>query len=282
MVEPEISHEDKRNESRQWSAFRFFYESSGNKYRLRSKVFLWGILACFSVALVIGLIQGPDNPQKSESREPIAAVKTNVNGTEVSSRRSAAGTTRKMKSEFADFQKIAPGELTKIPPGSIGKAILVTGASDGPVRAKLTEDLQLNGNILLERETTLLGKGASTEERLSIVFTTAVGPDGKSKRIEAEACDSSDEMPGLVGSNVRGKSAMLLGSLALGALGGYTRSLQSYGQESTSAKQATLNGVSGSTLQEASNLADDYKNTEPLFEVKKGTKLIVIFTGEET
>ncbi len=58
----------------------------------------------------------------------------------------------------------------KIPPGSFVKATLLTGASNGPVRAEVS-GLTLNGETLIEEGTTLLSNGQSNEDPLTIQFS---------------------------------------------------------------------------------------------------------------
>jgi hypothetical protein len=87
---------------------------------------------------------------------------------------------------------------------------LATGASNGPVKAILTEGLTISGEELIEPEAVLLGTGQSTEERLFIHFDKVVFKDGSMASIQADAADSSDKTPGLKGSKV-GQYALRLG-----------------------------------------------------------------------
>ena len=52
----------------------------------------------------------------------------------------------------------------KIPPGLLLKAKLVSGASNGPVRAEATDELNLNGETLVPTGAILVGSGHSTED----------------------------------------------------------------------------------------------------------------------
>ena len=85
------------------------------------------------------------------------------------------------------LQKIDRHKAGQIPPGSLVKAILVTGASNGPVRAETTEALRIGGETLIPAGATLLGTGQSTEERLMIRFSQVVFRDGSFENIQAQA-----------------------------------------------------------------------------------------------
>ena len=124
------------------------------------------------------------------------------------------------------LQKIDRKRTTPIPAGSMVKASLTTGASNGTVQALVKESLQIQGETVIPEEATLFGSGQSTEERLFIKFTKLVLKDGSSETIQAEAVDSGDKIAGLKGSKV-GQYAIKYGAaIGLNFVGGMAEGLQ--------------------------------------------------------
>jgi hypothetical protein len=160
---------------------------------------------------------------------------------------------------------------------------LLSGASDGLVRAVLTKDLIVAGDVYLRQGTTLLGTGTSGEERLMIKFAKLVFKNGQSMRTSAIACDPADKIPGIKGSDVRGQSARIAGAIGLGFLGGAAMGMQKDQSENEdpSTRDAMLNGVSVASLEQARSMTEDIKNTRPKIEVERGTEFYVMFEGDE-
>jgi type IV secretory pathway VirB10-like protein len=185
------------------------------------------------------------------------------------------------------LQEIDRHNIDKIPPGSLAKAVLVTGASNGPVRAQLSETLRIQGEALIPAGTTLLGVGQSTEDRLLIHFSKVVFKNGSFEEISAQAADSSDKTVGLKGSRI-GRAAMkYAAAIGLNFVGGMAEGLQDrdiVGQQVVtrpSAKNALLNGTSRATLDLANETITDLRNKAPIIQVKAGTKIYIIFDGEQ-
>ena len=72
-----------------------------------------------------------------------------------------------------------PRNLAAIPPGTLVRAVLATGAANGAVRADLREPVRVNGEVLIDEGATLVGMGTSTEDRLFVKFTEVVFKDGE-------------------------------------------------------------------------------------------------------
>ncbi|MBC7421479.1 MAG: TrbI/VirB10 family protein [Bdellovibrio sp.] len=70
-----------------------------------------------------------------------------------------------------------------IPPGAETFAVLLSGATNGMVKAQLTEALKVDGVSLLDAGTLLIGEGQSSDERLFVRFNKAVFKNGKFIRI---------------------------------------------------------------------------------------------------
>ena len=173
--------------------------------------------------------------------------------------------------------------LQKIPPGMMVKAVLVSGASDGPVRAELTDNLTFNGETILEEGTILLGSGSSTEERLFVRFDQLVTKAGEVQPTRAEAIDCADKIAGLKGSRVSGQAMRVAGSVGLGFIAGFSEGLQdsdSVGGVSVrqpSMKNAMLNGAATAALDESRDMMSKVKDRVPKLEVAPGVPIFIIF-----
>lgn len=183
------------------------------------------------------------------------------------------------------LQKIDRRKSGQIPPGSMVKAVLVTGASDGAVRAEVRGSLRIQGETLIPEGATLLGVGQSTEERLMVQFTQIVFKDGSFDSISAQAADGEDKTVGLRGSKI-GRSAMKYGAaVGLYFVGGMAEGLQDrqvVGNSvvtNPSAKNALLNGASKATLETANDTMTDLRNKAPIIHIDAGKEILVIFNG---
>ncbi|MBI4403623.1 MAG: TrbI/VirB10 family protein [Deltaproteobacteria bacterium] len=178
-----------------------------------------------------------------------------------------------------------PKDLGSIPPGSMLWAKLLNGASNGLVRAEVTEGLSVNGETKIPAGALLVGNGNSTEERLFIHFNQVVFKDGTMGSVDGQACDKSDKIVGLKGSKVGNKAIQIAGSIGLGFLGGFSEGLQdSEGQQGAVVKKPTLknallNATATTALEQSKELMSDLKNRVPILEVPEGTPLCVIFAG---
>ncbi len=171
----------------------------------------------------------------------------------------------------------------KIPPGSIVQAKLISGASNGPVRAELIEDLLVNGSTLAPSGTILLGAGQSTEERLFIQFTKLIFRDGSFHSVSAMALDHEDQIAGLKGSKIGQYATKLAAGIGLNFVGGLAQGLQEHEVQGivsvskTNMRNALLNGAEKASLEEAGDLMSGLKGQTPIIEVKALTEIYVIF-----
>jgi len=176
----------------------------------------------------------------------------------------------------------APG--LKIPPGWMVKAKLVSGASNGLVRAELLEDLVVNGSTLAPTGALLLGSGSSTEERLYIRFSKLVFQDGRFQSISAEALEESDQIAGLKGSKVGHFATRLAAGIGLHFVGGMSEGLQDTRGEGGAAvkkptlKNALLNGTEQAAMEEGNEILSSLHNEQPVIEVKAGSIITVLFS----
>ncbi len=170
-----------------------------------------------------------------------------------------------------------------ITPGALAMAVLVTGASNGPVKAALSDGLTINGEELIEPGAVLLGTGQSSEERLFIRFDKVVFKDGSMQGIQADAADSSDKTPGLKGSKVGQYALSLGGSVGLNFVSGLADGLQEKEVQGpavvnkSTVKNAMLNGASRAALDQSREMMTSLKNNKPIIEVTEGTPIYVLF-----
>lgn len=171
-----------------------------------------------------------------------------------------------------------------IPPGTMGSAALVSGASDGPVKAQLTQPLMVAGETLLDSGTTLVGTGQSGNERLVIRFSKAVLRSGSVAVIDAQAADNSDKIPGVKGSRVGYRALKLAAGVGLHFAGGLSQGLQDSQEQSgavvtpPSMKNALLNGAAHASIEEGQQMMNEYRSERPVIEIEAGTQIFVLFS----
>ena len=288
--EPEVKCEPDPQSNSQWGKGLFFrIEGYKRTFDLKAvrigtvvlTVFLFGILVMDprrnpkenSNSNRIGL------PQTTQQVYEIKPLEINSSGeSEMRAKRSSG---RRGYSRPQVLRR--PRELSDIPPGSMIKAKLISGASNGLVRAENIEPLMVNGNVFIESGASFLGEGSSTEERLFIRFSNVVFDDGTYGVIDAQAADTSDKTVGLKGSMVGSYAWKMAGSVGLGFLGGLSEGLQdSYGQDGAtvqkpSLKNALLKGTSTAALQQSQEFMSSARNETPIQEVDPDTELYLNF-----
>ena len=176
--------------------------------------------------------------------------------------------------------------MTEPPPGAEVNAILVSGGANGTVKVKTTQDLVLNDESYAQAGSLLIGTGSSTDKRLYVIFTRLVSPEGKSKKIFAQAFDFKDRIRGLNGKKVSDQVFKIAASSALIFLSGLSESLQD-SQATTglagqrkSMRDAALGGVAQASSEHGKRMLDDLNNDNQI-EVQKETELVVIFDTKE-
>ena len=173
----------------------------------------------------------------------------------------------------------------KIPPGAEAKATLLTGATNGLIKARLIEPLKVDGVSILEAGVLLMGQGRSTEDRLYIQFAKAIFREGKFIPISAQAYELSDSIVGLKGSRVGDIGLKLAASTGLYFMSGMAAGLETPTIAETgrprqpTTRDAALNGVSQAASENAKSYMQDIKQRPPMIEVKAGTVFSVTFDG---
>ncbi|MBI2712745.1 MAG: TrbI/VirB10 family protein [Bdellovibrio sp.] len=288
-----ISIEPDQGIKNQW-ARGLFYRNDGKKKTFISKNLFFLCIGGFLAMVVVLLLQ---TPEESHSATQVAWVApsdlTNervekvplVESTALVSERRPKGYSRRSLVKFAGPQVVRRPRLGKIPPGSLVKATLLTGASNGPTRAEVTEALTVNGETLIDEGTILLGTGQSNQDRLNIRFSQMVFKDGAFDTIDAQACDAEDKIAGIKGSKLGSHALKLAASIGLNIAGGISGGLQdSVGQNGAiiqppTFKNAVLRGAGTAALAQSQEMMSETRNTPPVIEVPAGTSIYVLFQG---
>lgn len=288
----------------QW-ARGFFYRRDGLKNTLVSKHFGIGLGVLFSGVTVSLFLQStPDEPKPKSQDLGILNVQVREANVAIppaaSSDRQTTGTVkerptsqtvsrsavREKAEKFTGPQVVARPRIGKIPPGVLVKAVLLTGASSGPVRAEVTEALTINGEPMIAEGTVLLGNGQSGEDRLSVRFSQMLFKDGGFESIDAQACDDSDKIAGLKGSKVGGQALKLATGIGLNFAAGAGAVLQDTAGENGAVitrptlKNALLNGAATASLDQSREMMSEVRNKPPVIEVPQGTPIFVLFSGQ--
>ena len=295
-----VSIESDKGTKNQW-ARGIFYQQDGKKRTLVPKRLLWVAGLSFAVLTIAIIIQGSPEPSAQRAKadaistpEPIEAQTiTNIptidqdDGSETVKTMPAKSGTQsgEQKRKFTGPQLIKRPRSGKIPPGSFIKATLLSGGSNGLVRAEVTEGLTLNGETLVEQGTILLGSGQSGEDRLTIRFSQMVYKDGAFDTIDGQACDAEDKIVGLKGSKVGSQAFKLAAGIGLNFVGGMTTALQDTQGEGgalmtkPTLRNAMLGGAATASLDQGREMMSDLRNKTPTIEVPAGTSIYVLLQG---
>jgi len=269
-----------------WEKLHLF-ERQKKKLVLNAKMFCWLAVIVILLALVIQFFQDRHSPKSSSN----IASAPEISLTSLIFDIPSLVTKQKEKVSGKSVNNVVfsaprlisrPRNLSQIPPGSILWAKLVSGASNGLVRAEVTDALIVNGEYLIPEGAILVGNGSSTEERLLISFSQVVFRDGTIGTIDGHGCDKSDKIVGLKGSKLGNKALHIAGSIGLGFVGGFSEGLQeTEGQQGaairkSNLKNALLNATTTTALEQSKNLMSELKDRVPVIEVRAGTEICVL------
>lgn len=177
-------------------------------------------------------------------------------------------------------------KANQIPPGTLVKAILVSGGANGTVKAELQESIFANGDTVLPERTVLIGQGSSTEERLLVQFNKAVR-NGFTIPVHGEALDFGDRIAGLKGSKVSHYTMNLAAGVGLNFVGGMSDALQDRDGVNgavvrrASLKNSLLNGAATASLEQSKDFMTRAKEKQSVIEVPSGTELFILFDSEK-
>ncbi len=228
---------------------------------------------------------GIDTPETSQvgaqqavSLETYSAQAEKIQMTERNSKPS-----KQIVMKLPGLQKFDRTRASQIPPGSEVRAKLLTGASNGLVRAELLESLRVQGENYLKAGETVVGQGQSTEDRLFIRFTQVVHKDGSVEAVQGQAVDTEDKTAGLAGSKFK-RYAMRYGTaVGLYFVGGMTEGMQErtiVGQQvvtNPDPKNALLNGASRAAIEMANDQMSNMRNQPPPVSIPAGQEILIVF-----
>lgn len=175
----------------------------------------------------------------------------------------------------------------KIPPGAMVKARLLSGASNGLIKAEIKEALVVAGETLVEAGTVAVGSGSSSDSRLYIKFDKLVFRDGTVDSVQAEGADNSDKTVGLKGSKVGYQALRLAAGIGLNVAGGAAAVLQeTEGQQGAvitkpTMKNAMLGGAGKASIDQSKEMMQALKNEAPVIEIPEGQDFYILFSGSE-
>ena len=270
----------------QWTK-GLFYRKEGIKFVFKSEKTKYGIFVLFLVTTLLILFQDSSELQNNEddlirSPEHISSLVSPIQLQGFNEQKALKKNAVLKKNRIERLSVISRTENLEVPLGSSAKAMLVTGATNGPVKAKLLEDVELNGEVYIQEGSVLWGKGASTESRLIVVFSKYVTEDGVAKDIKATAYDISDQILGLKGSIIGRTSKKLLAGAGLGVAAALqtmqkAENVGGVAVVKPSIENALLSGASNAALGMAEQEFEELKDKQNIIEVKKNTEIHVVF-----
>lgn len=174
----------------------------------------------------------------------------------------------------------------QILPGIMIKAKLVSGASDGLVKAVATESLEALGNEVIPTGSIFVGIGSSGKHRLQVRFREVVFPDGSVQKIRAVGADFSDKISGLKGSKLGHYGLKLAAGAGLNFAAGLAQGLREreviggVPTEKTDLRNAALNGTSQASLEIGKEVLAQMKADKPVIVIKAETPIYILFSGQ--
>lgn len=274
----------------------FSPKGKGANLSLLKKIFLWASLL---MSLGVMLPQVLSESKRQEIAEEIRADQNRSSGNDMVTvppiQNDDGKNSKKIPNDFGggnkrrSVDKIQSIDLRaqgNPPAGSETFATLISGGANGMVKAMLSENLMLNGDLYAAKNSILIGKGTSSDQRLFVKFSRLVSPEGKSKKISAQAYDFTDRIRGLIGKKVSDRMFKIAASSALIFLGGMADSMQTSepnmlgSAPKKSMRDAALGGVAQATTEHGRRYLEEIDQDNRI-EVKSETQFVVIFEDEE-
>jgi hypothetical protein len=281
----------KKELSNRWSLSNFLYLKEGAKSKLNTKslqitfavislaVLIYQLFApTKSIEVTATKIFGVPTEQSISTLEEPPVHKETLRSRSEGQRRSSVPVVERIKS-------ISFSRKDGIPTGSEVQAQLSSGGSNGVVKARLSEDLSVNGEVVAEKGSILYGKGNSSENRLYVSFTKLIRTDKTELKVKAQAFDFKDRIVGLKGAKMGNYAFKIAASSALFFISGMAEGLQeqsnSYLPQQKSSRDAALQGVSQATVEQGREMVNNMNNNN-VIEVKHSTPILVIFDDGES
>jgi len=271
----------------QW-AKGLIYRQEGSKKVVRKKSIkiAFIIMVIFSSISILFVDSNVVEEKKAEIKNPEVVNDNNKIKLSVFKERKEVKVRRYIRSrKVMRLSLISRDGAGGIPIGAMARAKLITGGSNGLVKAKLIEPLMVNGEEYLAEGVILIGQGASNEERLILQFSKIVFSDGKSQDVSATGYDIKDKIVGLKGKQLGRAALKVAAGTGLRFLGGVAEGLQDkdMGQgvavKKSSMKNALLNGAALATIEQSNQMMQDLREKQSIIEVAQGTQFWVVFGG---
>lgn len=279
----------------EYTAKDYFNQKKSGLKKSTAKTVFWFISALVLFATITPQLVGERNRQEVaeeikaqekpqvDGKMEIPVIQNEDRSTIRERSGSDSGKTRKSTDKI---KSIDLRVMADPPPGAEVSAVLVSGGANGTVKVKTTKDLILNDETYAQAGSLLIGNGSSTDRRLYVTFNKLVSPEGKVKKILAQAYDFKDRIRGLKGKKVSDQVFKIAASSALIFLSGLSESLQetqaagSLTGQRRSLRDAALGGVAQASSEHGRKMLDDM-NSENQIEVQTETELVVIFDSKE-
>lgn len=282
-----------------WGPFGRFFNVDGMKKTISQK----GLNFCLALLLIFLTVSTVITSCKEETlakfdlllkMPDVQSSETNLSAPPIYDKRSESDFNKRKGSGTAKaipIEKIKILSLSKIdfvPTGYEVLCKLVSGATNGPVKAKLLENLSVDGEVIFEKGSVLYGIGKSTEERLFVTFKKIITSEGKEIKIKAQAFDQSDKIIGLKGSKISNRAWKVAGAAGLSFIAGYAEGLKNPdipvlgNSKAPSPREAGLSGVANAAMEQSKEIMESMKNAPVIIEVPEKTKITVIFEGDIT
>jgi hypothetical protein len=184
--------------------------------------------------------------------------------------------------KYVGLQSIDPIIDLEIPAGCEAKAKIITAATDGPVQAELLEDLVSDGKIYLKAGAILKGMARTNDDRLDVAFNIVKISDKKVK-VQAQALDPDDHIPGVQGSKWSYYSKKFGVAIGFSMAAGATEVLQDKEAVGNSVvtkptmTNAVLNGVHQATSDISRDELEKAKKSSSIIKLRPQTEIIISF-----
>lgn len=280
-----------------WGIGKFMYKSDGRKNSLNTKILAIFVGCLIAISSLYSILSEFYNPTLNIQGDVITFNGTLQNNpsegayavSEPGTYKNAPGPhfgNKKISKILLGSQIIQRSNSLKVPPGTMVKAQLITNASNGSVKALLTDPILINGEEVISVPATLIGLASSQDDRLIIRFTKILDKNGVSFPIEALACDESDQTAGIKGKKISRSMWLMTSQVGLSLLSGASQAAQSTNAPTanvelkTQLKNTAISEASKAALDQSQNLLNDFKNQKSIIQVDSGTAFYLLFEGD--
>lgn len=240
---------------------------------------------------VMALFFGAETPLPQKKSDFTAQTNSKINSVEIPSHnpkilhKMPEKKSDRLPRKFLGPALIPRPDANEILPGTIVSAKLQTAATDGPVKAIITESVIIDGDEILPVGSVLIGIGQSHDDRVTVQFGKAILNDHGVVSINAVALDQEDQLVGIQASQMDQEMIHLGASIGLNFVGGVAEGLkEKSGQagvtiEAPTARNALLNGASKAALEKAHSMMEETKNKKYSLKVESGTPILIFFNS---